>query len=683
LEIAFSKATYTENLNRVSEILQEELKDFFKKKDCELSDNGYIFFQSYDTWNGTVEYWGTQKFKFYKEAKLYIKTLLKEIHKPLNENFFDKPLTNDFSFYTKLIKDCLTKIVFTDNQYYNSLQPDKKEKQYIESIIDRTSKESIQLAERKNSKDESINLILTLQLALQQYLKVIKQPIEVGLANKRFEKASNDIVWDEDIFSAQASSIQDDDAIYASIRNVERFFFVGGIDEGINNLPSSFVIFLDIFYCGQRAGYLFIIESYRTVEERNKKLDITKEYLEGVRAKAEKIFEKIKTDNFLNSIFDYAIDIISDDPSSLSEIKFGEIISKSIRSIVNVEKNKPIEIVEFSDKCYLNDSKNILELPVILEYRPLKFRLSREFQYERREPCKLSIPLCSGDINRKSPHGLNTKENLNLLLIAYSAGLRMFGTIYFMQQLARDAEWRSTFKIAYHNTAGYLIGFEALSKSLYANTYSMSDIAQFIDFYREGIFNMLELSRYLNEPEQLKMDVEQFNIVSVIEDLRELFTMILSKAPKHCLKLGENNDTIIIKAKQNKLIKLINENNILNVQTYKFILISILYELIKNSIENSEGQDPQIEIKTYIENSNKKTCLVNIENDGIMSEENRKLFITSDKRVSKVQERNLGSLIITRWSLHMGIELNCYVDEKNRKTKFILKIPYVVGEKYG
>jgi hypothetical protein len=242
-------------------------------------------------------------------------------------------------------------------------------------------------------------------------------------------------------------------------------------------------------------------------------------------------------------------------------------------------------------------------------------------------------------------------------------------------------EWESTFRTAYHNTANYLVAFDALNKAIREGNYDFEEIANFIDFYRQGIFYMLELARYINSPRELMtkpgMTQESFDIIEVAKNLTELYTLILSKAPKHSLKLGENNDQIISQAKLNKLIYIKSKNSKIYVNTYKYIFISIFYEILKNAIENSCGDNPQIEIEIEtIKSFNvQQSCTMMITNNGIISDEALRLFnIQELENIQSKQREKLGSYIISFWCKHINVKLEVKVNNNKNKTTFILQI---------
>src|SRR2546423_1572365 len=329
--------SFEESLEALQDQLKKLLKICFSEAGLKLSNNGYISIQIFEfpyTASGIsdpiVKYLSTDQFRLYPESNRRLRAIINSLKR-------EKLEPRD------ILREASRTIIGISDQEIQSvnerLMSPKSREQFedtVASLIQTIDDYLLSYPAMKPPTPFDVADIL------KRCLQKLEQPLSIGIAPEVFtslqivEVPPKPIVH-PDITKRQVESIEESrapelhKARYQLITNIEKYFFVGGIKESnTSDLKTSLVAFAPLSCYGQRAGYLFVIESYLTEGEGRQKQNIVTSFLKDQMIISESYIKGVKEGKFLHEIGE---DILRS--SDYSDETFISSVIKNLGIVIN------------------------------------------------------------------------------------------------------------------------------------------------------------------------------------------------------------------------------------------------------------------------------------------------------------------------------------------------------------
>ena len=590
-----------ESLRRLAELLQHELRTFFSDHGETLSNNGYIFFQLYNFSITTagypyVEYPYTDSFNLYPESE----TELSRIYEEITGGRFD-PQT---PIGKPIVKQILSRIV-TDSTALTPRRTLISAPLFhdINQLIDKA-------ADPSSSPEEPLQY---LSRALKSLLRELKQPATLGLAHERFKNSTLEITGRSDIRESQkrASSTSEasktDRATYRAITSIERFFFLGAI-QSRHSQQRSFIRFADVFCYGQRAGYLFIIESYNNEAQRKHKMSLARRFLQLNRSKTEYLVRETKERSFWTKI----LTDIERAEGVLTEEQYIGAIQAHLPEIVNVGKGAVEPTSERLNGISIIEKSSIGVCEVCI---PL--RLKDSVDNDDRFIGTLKLLLDPIDVKPKSERtkkrgaweGLASPWNNYELLRALSSGLNLFNLNRRLQRVAADAEWKLIFDKLFHSQKHYLAALTECSKGL------SGDSKVVVAYLADVLEGFLTVAKHLDSMDQFisQFECQEISLSELLDSSVHVLTLLLRQRSilSKCFKISTPEGEESLLQKGVSVFDLTYVKNSYRIKSFKEPILLLLKDLLVNAVENCDEKDPVVTIKVVEESTRTVVAITN------------------------------------------------------------------------
>lgn len=700
-----------ESLKDLQDHLKIELAQHFKNANLEQSENCYISFQMYEFPTEMVEYLNVGAYHFYEESFRQLVSFVKgEVPKNRNADISGIDIES-------FVRNLVEKIVFhidditeIRENWDTTLEPElntKKEefsKAKIHPVIVKACEDFChKLTEVKNdiyaisSNSQQLtwkqwkdcNFVGLLRQVLQSILQGLEQSLSVGLAQDVYSKSaeSEKIILYDDITGIQRQKIslstnRENFWNYLFITNIEKFFFVGGFKGG--GKSRSFILFAPLYMYGQRLGYMFIIESYSDHEEQRKKIEKATEFLEEHKEheaiflkelKEKRLYEKIAGDLRLSN--DY-----SDD-------NFFRILKQYIPLIINFTGE-----VQWKDAP--SDSYNqVARITVIpgqaksMVKIPLRIGKNGGGSYDE-------LGVLEGEVHKFEGDALSKNENRQGLERAISTAAELFLLNRQIQKVAKDAEWKDTFRKLYHNIQFHLGAAIELSAQLESKASSASPneyVPKPTEFLHDLRY-LCELSRYVNEPQQYPYSregvvvkkPEKVFLATIIKKILRMIENDIRYDNCRKLRVGKRMSDILSKAINEGRLFQVGLDESLFIYSFPDVMEVVLKDILLNATSravhiqsyDSGTSSPMVTISLK-QDPNNPVAILAVRNECGITKDAFDLWTSENRSENTGVHNPLGILIcrnFLKWlEYDVKIDPSCILEAGGRYTELIIKFP--------
>lgn len=579
--------SFEDSLATLQRRLRARLRKCFKDSGQRLSPQGYISLQVFEfplkTFRSSkpvIKYLSTDQYKIYPESANAIKNAIRHA-------------AQSKSTPTDIAREAIHRLIGiadSDLKLAKKRLRDINSKRQFKSVTDNLRR-LIDQHLRDYPPSQPV-AFYDLSPILKLCLRELEQPWGVGLIGR-----INFIAQDgrrrpeptilEDINAEQGETLtvtevrMGDLETYRLITNIEKYFFVGGMRR--SETCSSLVAFAPLFCYGQRAGYLFVIESYSTVEERTQKVALVKNFLKDHVSFCESYLKEVKETRFLHSIGE---DILRS--GDYSEEAFFDSINKNLGAVVNqqiVRFEKPRSL-EAHSKDRLTKRNRVLSIPV------------RVMDTQVRYLGQLKITLAKDDAE-----ALWKIENRMALLGTLSKGLELIALNRRIQEKERDARWKDIFRRLWHNTQFHLSNSIYWTSKLEQQIETMGQIEHVTPTkYLHDLRYILELSRFVDNPRDyvISRDNQELirfpvsvNISSVIQEIIDFLKLDIKHNDGGLLRLSDDafHQALLAAVNtspsdENRLFHIDIDSRI-EILSYREVLSVVLKDILVNATANS------------------------------------------------------------------------------------------------
>lgn len=698
-----------ESLKDLQDHLKIDLAKHFKEARLRQSENCYISFQIYEFPEEVVKYLNVESYQFYEKSFRQLVTLIKqEVGNNRNADIsridiksFIRNLVERIVFYIHDINEICENWNPSLEQQFNA-RKEKFSADKIGPVIDKACEDFCEkLSAIRNDIDaissksqqvtwkrwRSRGLVNILRRVLQSILQGLEQSLSVGLAEEVYSKSSGskEIVRYEDITKIQRKKISlstdsENAWNYLFITNIERFFFPGGF----GGKRSSFILFAPLYMYGQRLGYMFIIESYSSEEERRKKIEEATKFLEAHKEheavflkelKEKRLYEKIAGE--LRRSNDY------------SDAYFFEILKQHIPAIINFT-----EKVEWKgpERCANNQVRRITVIPgraKSVVQIPLRIRENGGGSYT-------PLGVLEGEVHEFEGNALSQDENRQGLERAISTATDLFLLNRQIQKVAKDAEWKTIVDEMSHSMAFPFgeVNRRLHETSVYIDRGNLSAASSQLQQARAVVDQLSGINKFLfylvkasesspenwDYPMREALEIKDVSLTTLFDDclnnIGYSLPLLQLSTFNHKEKIQSSIDQFradTLKAIERLRIRVVPDG-----------LRIVLLDLLKNALKETDEQNPNIEV-SFVKNFNEAFHALCFKNNKSMTKEAYNFLVHGNETESMSKSRKVGWRTIKRilgfkWLVESATLCDYYVDPSSiepqlGETKIFLLIP--------